>query len=78
MAPDGITGHIVAMGGGGFSMEPDNPPPGDFVLSLAPRRPARTADPRAHLAGQDVIYVGGGNALRQEPARAPLIHVHEP
>jgi peptidase E len=29
------------MGGGGFSMEPDNPLLDDFVLSLARRRPAR-------------------------------------
>jgi peptidase E len=36
-----ITGQIVAMGGGGFSMEPDNPLLDDFILSLAPRRPAR-------------------------------------
>jgi dipeptidase E len=35
------TGHIVAMGGGGFSMEPDNPRLDDFVLSLARRQPAR-------------------------------------
>lgn len=35
------SGHIVAMGGGGFSMEPDNPLLDDFVLSLAPRTPAR-------------------------------------
>lgn len=34
-------GHIVAIGGGGFSTEPDNPLLDDFVLSLAPRRPAR-------------------------------------
>ena len=30
--------HIVAMGGGGFSMEPRNPKLDDFVLSLARRR----------------------------------------
>ncbi|MGD1904477.1 MAG: Type 1 glutamine amidotransferase-like domain-containing protein [Leptolyngbyaceae cyanobacterium] len=36
-----IKGHIVAMGGGGFSMEPDNPLLDDFILSLAPRSPAR-------------------------------------
>ncbi|MGA9723807.1 MAG: peptidase E [Candidatus Binatus sp.] len=30
--------HIVAMGGGGFSMEPRNPRLDDFVLSLARRR----------------------------------------
>ena len=28
-------GQIVAMGGGGFSMEPDNPLLDDFVLSLS-------------------------------------------
>jgi peptidase E len=31
------TGTILAMGGGGFSMEPDNPLLDDFLLSLAPR-----------------------------------------
>lgn len=34
-------GQIVAMGGGGFSMEPENPLLDDFVLGLAPRQPAR-------------------------------------
>ena len=33
--------HIVAMGGGGFSMEPENPLLDEFVLSLA-----RTSRPR--------------------------------
>ena len=33
--------HIVALGGGGFSMEPDNPLLDDFILSLSRRRPAR-------------------------------------
>ena len=36
-----IKGQIVAMGGGGFSMEPNNPLLDDFILSLAPRAPAR-------------------------------------
>lgn len=36
-----IRGQIVAMGGGGFSTEPDNLLLEDFVSSLAPRRPAR-------------------------------------
>jgi dipeptidase E len=35
------TGQIVAMGGGGFSTEPDNPLLDEFVLSLARRTPAR-------------------------------------
>jgi dipeptidase E len=34
-------GKIVAMGGGGFSMEADNPLLDDFVLSLAGRQPPR-------------------------------------
>lgn len=34
-------GKIVAMGGGGFSMEPENPLLDDFILSLSPRQPAR-------------------------------------
>lgn len=34
-------GKIVAMGGGGFSMEPANPLLDDFVLSLSARQPAR-------------------------------------
>jgi dipeptidase E len=34
-------GQIVAMGGGGFSMEPDNPLLDDYVLSLAGKTPAR-------------------------------------
>jgi dipeptidase E len=34
-------GHIVAMGGGGFSMEPDNLLLDAFVLSLSRRHPAR-------------------------------------
>lgn len=34
-------GHIVAMGGGGFSMEPDNPLLDDFVLGLSRRQPPK-------------------------------------
>lgn len=36
-----VNGQLVAMGGGGFSMEPDNPLLDDFVLSLAPQTPAK-------------------------------------
>jgi peptidase E len=36
-----IKGQIVALGGGGFSMEPDNPLLDDFILSLAPKTPAK-------------------------------------
>jgi dipeptidase E len=34
-------GSILAMGGGGFLMEPDNPLLDDYVLSLSRRQPAR-------------------------------------
>jgi peptidase E len=36
-----VPGEIIAMGGGGFSMEPDNPCLDDFILSRARRQPAR-------------------------------------
>jgi dipeptidase E len=36
-----IKGQIVALGGGGFSMEPDNPLLDDFILSLVPQTPAK-------------------------------------
>ncbi len=36
-----ISGRIVALGGGGFSMELDNSLLDDFILSLAPSQPAR-------------------------------------
>ncbi|MFM1896121.1 MAG: hypothetical protein RLZZ385_1195 [Pseudomonadota bacterium] len=55
-AQDEALGHIVAMGGGGFSMEPDNPLLDDFILSLSPRQPANicfvptaSADSAAYL-----------------------------
>jgi dipeptidase E len=38
---DTIKGQIVALGGGGFSMEPHNTLLDDFVLSLARRKPAK-------------------------------------
>lgn len=99
MGGSGRPAQIVAMGGGGFSMEPENPLLDSYVLSLAGvARPKvcflgtaggdsadyivrfytafgklactpthlslfqpSTADLRALLLGQDVIYVGGGN-----------------
>lgn len=101
-----INGQIVAMGGGGFSMEPDNPLLDDYILSLAPgsppkicfiptasadsapylvkfyrafsgraiatdltmfdppavpRHPSLTSEIASFVAGQDILYVGGGN-----------------
>ena len=53
-----MPGHIVALGGGGFSTEPDNPVLDDFILSLSRRKPARvcfiptaSADSAAYLVG---------------------------
>lgn len=44
--------HIVAMGGGGFSMEPGNPLLDDFVLDLARRsRRIRARKPRIAFVG---------------------------
>ncbi len=50
-------GHIVAMGGGGFSMEPENTLLDDFVLSLARRKrprvcfvPTASADSASYVA----------------------------
>src|SRR5688572_5185257 len=50
-------GHIVAMGGGGFSMEPDNPLLDEFVLSLSRRKrprvcfiPTASADSASYIA----------------------------
>ncbi len=39
--PRAVRRRILAMGGGGFTMEPDNPALDDFVLSLASRRQPR-------------------------------------
>jgi len=49
-------GQIVAMGGGGFSMEPENPLLDEFVLSLCPKKspkvcfvPTAAADSAAYI-----------------------------
>ena len=39
--PKAKSGHIVALGGGGFSMEPENPLLDDYILSLVRRRRPR-------------------------------------
>lgn len=41
MAAVNNPGHIVAMGGGGFSAGPDKTLIDDFILSLSPRQPAK-------------------------------------
>lgn len=49
-------GHIVAMGGGGFSMEPENPLLDDYVLSLVPSgRPRVCFVPTASGDSEDYV-----------------------
>jgi len=66
--------RIVAMGGGGFSQEPDNPLLDDYVLSLTGRsRPRVCFLPTA--AGDDLAYVAGffdAFARRAEATWMPL------
>ena len=49
-------GQIVAFGGGGFAMEPDNPLLDDYVLSLSRQAaPARVPDP--HGRGDNLAWI---------------------
>jgi peptidase E len=57
------TRTIFAMGGGGFTMEPDNPVLDDFVLGLAAARqprilflPTASGDPAAQIAAFDARF----------------------
>jgi len=57
---------IFAMGGGGFTMEPDNPVLDDFVLSLAPAReprilflPTASGDPAGQIAAFQARFGDG-------------------
>jgi dipeptidase E len=65
--------HIVAMGGGGFSMEPDNPLLDDYVLDLA-RRERGTRRPRvcflATASGDASTYVANFYAAFARRAEA--------
>jgi len=70
---------IFAMGGGGFTMEPDNPVLDDFVLSLAPAReprilfmPTASGDPAAQIAGFHERFTD--RACR--PAHLSLFRLH--
>jgi dipeptidase E len=76
-APPG--GAIFAMGGGGFTMEPDNPALDDFILSLAPSPeprilflPTASGDPTAQITAFHERY--GDRACR--PAVLSLFRLH--
>jgi hypothetical protein len=56
-------GQIVAIGGGGFSMEPENPLLDDFVLSLAQRKRrahALTTTANPNVGSCTVQLIAGG------------------
>ncbi|WP_244930455.1 peptidase E [Nocardioides sp. W7] len=78
------TGTILTLGGGGFSMEPENPLLDDFLLSLATRR--RGAAGRAKVcfvptASGDAEEYGDrfveAFAERAETTQLRLFHLHE-
>jgi peptidase E len=69
---------IFAMGGGGFTMEPDNPVLDEFILGLSPRRepricflPTASGDPDAHIARFYAAY----RDLPCEPAHISLFRL---
>jgi dipeptidase E len=69
--------HIVALGGGGFSMEPDNPLLDDFILSLTGKRqpkvcfvPTASGDSDNYVAR----FYRNFDASRCSPSHLPLIH----
>ena len=70
---------IFAMGGGGFTMEPDNPVLDDFVLGLAAAReprilflPTASGDPAAQIAAFHDRFAGRACA----PAHLSLFRLH--
>lgn len=68
--------HIVAMGGGGFSMEPENPMLDNFVLSLTGKRRPRVCF-LATASGDSEQYVNNFHAAfagRAETADLPLFN----
>jgi dipeptidase E len=83
MSPHKLDGvrHIVALGGGGFLMEPDNPLLDDFILSLTRKRhPKVCFVPTA--SGDNDNYVArfyrNFDASRCSPSHLPLFHGHLP
>jgi peptidase E len=71
---------ILAMGGGGFTMEPDNPALDDFALSLAPARdprvlflPTASGDP----AGQIAAFHARFDTRPCRPSVLSLFRLHE-
>jgi dipeptidase E len=73
--------HIVALGGGGFSMEPDNPLLDRFILSLArKRKPKVCFVPTASGDSDNYVerFYRSFTATRCAPIHLPLFHGHLP
>src|SRR5271154_2583341 len=66
--------HIVAMGGGGFSMEPRNPRLDDFVLSLARRKRRARVCFIGTASGDSDFYIRRFHEAFP-PARAAATHL---
>jgi dipeptidase E len=69
-----VNTHIVAMGGGGFSMEPDNPALDQYVLGLA-RRPNPSVCFLATASGDAESYI---SAFYTAFAKFPCRPTHVP
>ena len=63
----------MAMGGGGFSMEPDNPLLDDFVLSLARRQPARVCFVPTAILSRQVAVIRGKALIINLPGQPKSI-----
>ena len=64
---------ILAMGGGGFSMEPDNPLLDDFLLSLAPSATPRVCFLPTASGDSDTYAKRFGDAFAPPRARASVL-----
>jgi len=71
-------GQIVAMGGGGFAMDPENPLLDDFVLSLARRQPARVCLVPSASAESTALLVKFYRAFSGRAIASDLTLFHSP
>src|SRR5207302_3361946 len=76
-----VSRHIVAMGGGGFPMEPDNPLLDRFILGLSRRRKPKVCFVPTASGDTDnyvVTFYRAFPASRFTPTHLPLFHSHIP
>jgi dipeptidase E len=75
------TRHIVALGGGGFLMEPDNPLLDDFILNLARKRQPRVCFVPTATGDNDNFvarFYRAFDSARCLPSDLPLFNRHLP